>query len=66
MRNKQIKASLLALTILLTGCASYTSEPLANLTFDENCYCIHTLKPGVPNDYIDALRKASRGFKYFS
>jgi len=19
---------------------------LANLTFDENCYCIHTLKPG--------------------
>lgn len=39
---------------------------LANLTFDENCYCIHTLKPGQPNDYIDALRRVCRGFKYFS
>lgn len=39
---------------------------LANLTFNENCYCIHTLKPGQPNDYIDALRKVSRGFKFFS
>ena len=39
---------------------------LANLTFNENCYCIHTLKPGVPNDYIDALKKINRSFKFFS
>ncbi len=28
---------------------------LANLTFDESCYCLHSLKPGQPNDYIDCL-----------
>lgn len=39
---------------------------LANLTFDENQYCIHTLKQGSPNDYIDALRRIGRSFKYFS
>ncbi len=39
---------------------------LANLTFDENCYCIHTLKQGAPNDYIDALRRISNTFKFFS
>jgi hypothetical protein len=39
---------------------------LANLTFDENQYCIHTLKPGVPNDYVEALRRIASGYKYFS
>lgn len=35
---------------------------LANLTFDENQYCIHTLKPGAPNDYLVALRRIGRCF----
>lgn len=39
---------------------------LANLTFNENCFCIHTLKPGQPNDYVDAMRKVGRSFKHFS
>ena len=39
---------------------------LANLTFDESCYCIHTLKQGAPNDYVDALKQVNRSFKYFS
>ena len=30
---------------------------LANLTFDEGQYCIHTLKLGLPNDYVDALSR---------
>jgi hypothetical protein len=29
---------------------------LSNLTFDESCYCLHSLKPGQPNDYLDVLR----------
>lgn len=33
MKSKKI-VSLLALTVLLTGCASYQSQPLANLTLD--------------------------------
>jgi hypothetical protein len=32
---------------------------LANLTFDQNQYCIHTLKPGAPNDYVEALKGVS-------
>ena len=32
---------------------------LANLTFDENQYCIHTLKSGAPNDYLDCLKRIS-------
>jgi len=39
---------------------------LANLTFDDNCYCIHTLKPGLPNDYVDVLRHVSTSFKNYS
>ena len=39
---------------------------LANLTFDENQYCLHTLKPGAPNDYVDALRRVTAAFKNFS
>jgi Copine len=39
---------------------------LANLTFDEAQYCIHTLKPGAPNDYISALRRFSKTFRHFS
>jgi hypothetical protein len=34
MKAKQFKISLLALTILLTGCASYNSQPLANAIFE--------------------------------
>lgn len=29
---------------------------LANLTFDESQYCVHTLKEGKPNDYMDCLK----------
>ena len=39
---------------------------LANLTMDETQYCIHTLKPGAPNDYIDALTRVANSFKNFS
>lgn len=39
---------------------------LANLTFDENQYCIHTLKPGAPNDYLVALRRVGSCFQNFS
>lgn len=39
---------------------------LANLTFDENQYCIHTLKEGAPNDYKEALRRIYSSYKYFS
>ena len=36
----------------------------ANLTFDENQYCNHTLKIGQPNDYVDCMK--SRAFSKFS
>ena len=39
---------------------------LANLTFDESQYCIHTLKEGAPNDYIDCLSSVFKAFYYFS
>lgn len=39
---------------------------LANLTFDENQYCIHTLKQGASNDYIIALKRIGKCFQYFS
>lgn len=39
---------------------------LANLTFDESCYCLHSLKPGQPNDYIEGLKRIHRSFNKFS
>jgi hypothetical protein len=39
---------------------------LANLTFDENNLCLHSLKPGCPNDYIDVLKSLASAFKMFS
>lgn len=39
---------------------------LANLTFDENCYCLHTLKQGQPNDYLEVLKYVFRSYKKFS
>jgi len=39
---------------------------LANLTFDENCYCLHTLKPGQPNDYLECLEGIQRAFHRYS
>jgi hypothetical protein len=39
---------------------------LANLTFDDKMYCAHTLKQGVPNDYIECLKSVSKSFYYFS
>lgn len=39
---------------------------LANLTFDESCYCMHSLKPGQPNDYSEALKRVHRAYKGFS
>lgn len=39
---------------------------LANLTFDENNLCLHSLKPGSPNDYIEVLKSLACSFKMFS
>lgn len=39
---------------------------LANLTFNESCYVLHTLKQGVPNDYLDVLRLVQNSFNKFS
>ena len=39
---------------------------LANLTFDDNNICLHSLKPGGPNDYIEVLKSVGRAFQMFS
>ena len=39
---------------------------LANLTFDENCYCLHTLKPGARNDYVEVLKHVENVYSKFS
>lgn len=39
---------------------------MANLTFNDQQYCIHTLKPGVPNDYVEALKGVNQAFSSFS
>jgi hypothetical protein len=39
---------------------------LANLTFDESCYCLHSLKEGQPNDYLEALGNVYRAYSRFS
>lgn len=39
---------------------------LANLTFDENCYCLHTLKPGAENDYVEVLTLLQEAMSSFS
>lgn len=39
---------------------------LANLTFDESQYCVHTLKEGKPNDYMDCLKSVSKTFHNFN
>jgi Copine len=39
---------------------------LANLTFDESCYCLHSLKLGQPNNYLDALKRVLRSYQKFS
>lgn len=39
---------------------------LANLTFDESQYCVHTLKEGKPNDYMDCLKSVNKAFHYFN
>ncbi len=51
MKNKHFKTSLLVLTIFLTGCASYQSEPLANLTFE-------TVSTSEKNEGIAAVAKS--------
>ena len=38
---------------------------LANLTFDEEQYCTHTLKDGAPNDYVDCMKSVQKGFYHF-
>lgn len=35
---------------------------LCNLTFDIENKCLHTLKAGVQNDYIDALKSVCHSF----
>ena len=39
---------------------------LANLTFDESNLCLHSLKPGGPNDYIEVLKSVGKAFQMFS
>ena len=39
---------------------------LANLTFDEQQYTIHTLKDGAPNDYIDCMKSVAKAFYHFN
>jgi hypothetical protein len=39
---------------------------LANLTFNEAQYCIHTLKEGAPNDYVSALKGITKAFDGYS
>lgn len=29
---------------------------LSNLTMDDNSFCLHSLKPGAPNEYVSAFR----------
>jgi hypothetical protein len=39
---------------------------LANLTFEENNLCLHSLKPGGPNDYIQVLKSVAKAFQMFA
>jgi hypothetical protein len=39
---------------------------LANLTFDESCYCLHTLKAEARNDYVEVLRHVDSAFHPFA
>lgn len=39
---------------------------LANLTFGSSEVCIHTLKEGAANDYVDCLKSVSSSFNWFS
>ena len=39
---------------------------LANLTFGTADVCIHTLKDGAANDYMDCLKSVSKCFNWFS
>ena len=39
---------------------------LANLSLDGSGGCIHTLKQGAPNDYIDCLKSVTKSFHFFS
>lgn len=35
---------------------------MANLTMNDASFCLHTLKPGAPNDYIEALKGLHEAF----
>jgi hypothetical protein len=39
---------------------------LANLTFNQQQYTIHTLKENTPNDYIDCLGSIGKAFHHFN
>jgi len=39
---------------------------MANLTMNDASFCLHSLKPGVPNDYIEALKGLYESFTCFS
>lgn len=39
---------------------------LSNLTFDGTNQCIHTLKEGQPNDYLECISRVNKAFNYFS
>jgi hypothetical protein len=39
---------------------------MANLTMNDLSFCIHTLKPGAPNDYVEAIKGLNEAFAAFS
>ena len=39
---------------------------MANLTMNDLSFCIHTLKPGAPNDYVEAIKGLHEAFSAFS
>ena len=39
---------------------------LANLTFDDAQHCIHTMRQGVPNDYVSCMNAVTKAYNYFS
>lgn len=39
---------------------------LANLTFEDAQHCIHTIREGLPNDYVDGMAAVNKAYFYFS
>jgi len=39
---------------------------LGNLTMNDDSFCLHTLKPGVQNEYLNAFKSIDKAFRPFS